>query len=154
MEAINTQLVEAQKQFMTAYGNYITRMEEKRSDMQLKYDLARQIYTENDARLRNLKLQLDEMNRQCEIARQKFSQQKPDLYKMSLNPKPLTGLPSDILYFYDNIQTLQRLKLAMMLDSIIEEKTKILDNERRKKDTVERLIESHSSDVFIREVGI
>ena len=154
MEAINTQLVEAQKQFMTAYGNYITRMEEKRSDMQLKYDLARQIYTENDARLRNLKIQLDEMNRQCEIARQKLSQQKPDLYKMSLNPKPLTGLPSDILYFYDNIQTLQRLKLAMMLDSIIEEKSKILDNERRKKDTVERLIESHSSDVFIREVGI
>ena len=55
---------------------------------------------------------------------------------------------------YDNIQTLQRLKLAMMLDSIIEEKVKKLEEERRKKDTVERLIETHSSDVFIREVGI
>ena len=154
MEAINTQLVEAQKQFMSAYGAYITRMEEKRSEMQLNYDLARQIYTERDSRLRTMKLQLEEMNRQCEEARQKFAKQKPDLYKMSLNPKPLKGLPSNILYFYDNIQTLQRLKLAMMMDSIIEEKSKILENERRKKDTVERLIESHSSDVFIREVGI
>ena len=154
MRAVNDQLVEAQKQFLSAYGSYVMKMEEKRSEMQLNYDLARQIYTERDSRLRTMKLQLEEMNRQCEEARQKFAKQKPDLYKMSLNPKPLKGLPSNILYFYDNIQTLQRLKLAMMMDSIIEEKSKILENERRKKDTVERLIESHSSDVFIREVGI
>ena len=154
MEAINTQLVEAQKQFMTAYGAYITRMEEKRSEMQLQYDMARQIYTENDAKLRNLKRQLAELERQCETTRRKFSQQKPDLYKMTIKPKKLVGLPGDILYYYDNIQTLQRLKLAMMLDSIIEDKVKTLDNERRKKETVERLIETHSSDVFIREVGI
>ena len=154
MEAINTQLVEAQKKFMEAYGAYISRMEEKRSEMQLQYDLSRQIYTEKDSRLRIMKMQLAELDRQCAVIRRKLAEQKPDLYKMTLKPRKLTGLPNDILYFYDNIQTLQRLKLAMMLDSIIEEKNKILDNERRKKDTVERLIESHSCDVFIREVGI
>ena len=154
MEAINTQLVEAQKQFMSAYGAYISKMEEKRSEMKLQYDLARQLYTEKDARLGKLKMQLVEINRLCEDLSRKLISQKPDLYKMTLTPKKLSGLPGDILYFYDNIQTLQRLKLAMMLDSIIEEKVKKLEEERRKKDTVERLIETHSSDVFIREVGI
>ena len=154
MEAINAQLVEAQKQFMSAYGAYISKMEEKRSEMQLQYDLARQLYTENDARLRKLKMELMEINRLCEELSRKLISQKPDLYKMTLTPKKLTGLPGDILYFYDNIQTLQRLKLAMMLDSIIEDKIKKLEDERRKKETVERLLETHSSDVFIREVGI
>lgn len=154
MMALNNQLLEAQKKFMDAYGAYITKMEEKRSEMQLKYDLARQIYTPNDARLRVMKIQLAEMDRQCEIVRKKFSQQQPDLYRMTLKPKKLIGMPSDILYFYDNIQALQRLKLAMMIDSIIENKTNQLEKERKKKDTVERLIETHTSDVFIREVGI
>ena len=154
MEAINTQLVEAQKQFMSAYGAYISKLEEKRAEMKLQYDLACQLYTEKDARLKKLKMQLAEINRQCENLSQKLIKQKPDLYKMTLTPKKLSGLPGDILYFYDNIQTLQRLKLAMMLDSIIEDKINKLEDERRKKETVERLIEAHSSDVFIREVGI
>ena len=154
MEAINAQLVEAQKQFLNAYGAYITKMEAKRSELQLQYDLARQLYTPNDSRIRIMKVQLAEMDRQCSDLRIKLSQQKPELYKLSLKPKKLTGLPNDILYFYESVQSLQRLKLAMMLDSIIEEKVKKLENERRKKDTVERLIESHSSDVFIREVGL
>lgn len=154
MAAINNQLVEAQKQFMTAYGAYISKMEEKRSEMQLQYDLACQIYTENDARLQTLKLQLDAISRLSKELGEKLLSQKPDLYKLTIKPKKLTGLPSDIQYFYDNIQTLQRLRLAMMLDSIIEDKTKTLEDERRKKDTVERLIETHSSDVFIREVEI
>ena len=154
MEAINHQLVEAQKQFMTAYGAYISKMEDKRSEMQLQYDLAKQVYTENDARLLTLKLQLDGIDRLARELGEKLIVQKPDLYKMTIKPKKLTGLPGDILYFYDNIQTLQQLKLALMLDSIIEDKTKTLEDERRKKDTVERLIETHSSDVFIREVGI
>ena len=154
MEAINNQLVEAQKQFMTAYGAYISKMEEKRSEIQLQYNLARQVYTENDARLQTLKLQLDGIDRLTKELGEKLIRQKPDLYKMTITRKKLTGLPGDVLYFYDNIQTLQQLKLAMMLDSIIEDKTKTLEEERRKKDTVERLIETHSSDVFIREVGI
>ena len=154
MAAVNNQLVEAQKQFMTAYGTYISKMEEKRAEMQFQYDLACQIYTSNDARLQTLKLQLDGITRLSKELGEKLLSQKPDLYKLTLKPKKLTGLPSDIQYFYDNIQTLQRLKLAMMLDSIIDSKAKNLENERRKKDTVERLIETHSSDVFIREVGI
>ena len=154
MEAINNQLVEAQKQFMAAYGAYISKMEEKRSEIQMQYNLAKQIYTENDARLQTLKLQLEGIDRLSKELGEKLIAQKPDLYKMTIKPKKLTGLPGDILYFYDNIQTLQQLKLAMMLDSIIEDKNKTLEEERRKKDTVERLIESHSSDVFIREVEI
>lgn len=154
MTALNNQLLEAQKQFMAAYGAYISKMEEKRSEMQLQYDLARQIYTPNDAKLRVMRVQLAEMDRQCKEIRKNLSSQKPDLYRMTLNPKKLTGMPNDILYLYDNIQALQRLKLAMMLDSIIEDKTKQLEKERKKRDTVERLIETHTSDVFIREVGI
>ena len=154
MTALNNQLLEAQKQFMEAYGAYITKMEGKRSEMQLQYDLARQIYTPNDAKLRIMRIQLAEMDRQCEEIRKKLAEQKPDLYKMTLKPKKLTGMPNDILYLYDNIQALQRLKLSMMLDSIIENKSKQLEKERRKKDTLERLIENHTSDVFIREVGI
>ena len=154
MEAINNQLVEAQKQFMTAYGAYISKIEEKRSEIQMQYNLAKQIYTENDARLQTLKLQLDGIDRLSRDLSEKLIAQKPDLYKMTVKPKKLAGLPGDILYFYDNIQTLQQLKLAMMLDSIIEDKNKTLEEERRKKDTVERLIETHSSDVFIREVEI
>ena len=129
-------------------------VEEKRSEIQLQYNLARQVYTENDARLQTLKLQLDGIDRLTKELGEKLITQKPDLYKMTITRKKLTGLPGDVLYFYDNIQTLQQLKLAMMLDSIIEDKTKTLEEERRKKDTVERLIETHSSDVFIREVGI
>ena len=154
MTAINNQLVEAQKQFMAAYGAYIAKMEEKRAEIQLQYNLAKQIYTDNDARLQTLKMQLDGIEQLSRELSKKMISQKPDLYKMTIKPKKLTGLPGDILYFYDNIQTLQQIRLAMMVDSIIEDKTKNLEEERRKKDTVERLIESHSSDVFIREVEI
>ena len=154
MAAVNNQLVEAQKQFMTAYGAYIAKLEDKRSEMQLQYNLAKQVYTSNDARLQSLKMQLDEITRLSRDLGEKMISQKPDLYKMTIRPRKITGLPSDIQYFYDNIQTLQRLKLTMMIDSIIEEKMKNLEEERRKKDTVERLIETHSSDVFIREVEI
>ena len=153
MNAINSQLLEAQKQFLAAYGAYITRLEAKRAELQFRYDLARQVYTENDSRIKIMKLQLAESERQCEESRKKLAQQKPDLYKLTLNPKPLTGFPNDILYYYENIQTLQRIKLAMMLDSIIEEKEGMLEKERRKKSTVERLLDSNSCDVFIREAG-
>ena len=154
MAAVNAQLLEAQKQFLAAYGSYITHLEAKRSELQFQYDLARQVYTENDSRIRTMKLQLAEAERQCVETRKKLSTQKPDLYKLSLDPKPLTGFPNDILYYYENIQTLQRIRLAMMLDSIIEEKGGMLEKERKKKNTIERLLESNSCDVFIREVGI
>lgn len=153
MRAINEQLVEAQKQFLAAYGSYVMRMEEKRSELQLQYDLARQVSTENNASLRKMKLQLAELDRQCAELRTKLAKQKPNLYRLSLKPQKLTGLPNDILYFYDNIQTLQQLKLALMMDSIIEEKQSMLDKEKRKKSTIERLLASRSCDVFIREVG-
>ena len=70
-----------------------------------------------------------------------------------MNPSRLTGLPNDILYFYDNVQTLQQLKLALMLGSLIEEKEKMLEQEQQKKNTIERLLESNSCDVFIREMA-
>lgn len=151
MTAINDQLLEAQKQFLAAYGAYITRLESKRSEMQFQYNLARQVYTENDSRLKVMKLQLAEAERQCAASLEKLAKNKPDLYKLSLKPKPLTGFPNDILYYYENIQTLQRIKLAMMLDSLIEEKETMLEKERRKKDTVEGMLEANSCDVFIRE---
>ena len=72
---------------------------------------------------------------------------------MNMEPKKLTGLPNDILYYYENIQTLQQLKLALMLGSIIEDKEKMLEREIKKKRTIERLLDSNSCDVFIREVG-
>jgi len=153
MRAVNEQLVEAQKQFLAAYGAYVMKMEEKRSELQLQYDLARQVSTENNASLRRMRAQLQELDRQCSALRTKLARQKPNLYRLSLKPQKLVGLPNDILYFYDNVQTLQQLKLALMLDSIIEEKQNMLDKEKKKKTTVERLLETKSCDVFIREVG-
>ena len=152
MQAVNEQLVAAQKEFLTAYGTYISSMEAKRSEMQLKYDLACKIYTPADKIVKNLKLQLDEMDRQCKVLRENVAKQKPDLYRLSMEPKKLTGLPNDILYFYDNVQTLQQLKLSLMLKSLIEDKEKTLDKERKNKTTIKRLLDSNSCDVFIREV--
>ena len=152
MRAVNEQLVEAQKQFLSAYGAYVIKMEEKRSELHLQYDLARQVSTENNATVRGMKLQLDELDRQCAALRNKLAQQKPNLYRLNLKPQKLTGLPNDILYFYDNVQTLLQLKLALMMDSIIEEKRNMLDKEKRKRTTIERLLASNSCDVFIREV--
>ncbi len=154
MRAVNDQLVTAQKQFLEAYGAYMVKMEEKRSELQLQYDLAKQVSTENSASVRRMKAQLAELDRQCTELRIKLAKQKPNLYRLSLTPQKLEGLPNDILYFYDNVQTLQQLKLALMMDSIIEEKQSMLDKEKRKKGTIERLLASNSCDVFIREVGI
>lgn len=153
MKALNDQLVEAQNQFLTAYGAYISRMEEKRSAIQLELDLARQIYTDDDTEIKNMRKKLAELDRQCIAIQQRLSSQKPDLYRMNMEPKKLTGLPNDILYFYENIQTLQQLKLALMLGSIIEDKEKMLEREIKKKRTIERLLDSNSCDVFIREIG-
>lgn len=153
MKALNEQLVEAQSQFLTAYGAYISTMEAKRSELQLEYDLARQVYSEDNVEIKNMKLQLAELERQCIENRKKLSQQKPDLYRMTMNPPKLSGLPNDILYFYENVQTLQQLKLALMLNSLIEDKEKMLEQEQQKKNTIERLLGSNSCDVFIREVG-
>ena len=153
MRAVNEQLVEAQKQFLSAYGTYIMKMEEKRSELQLEYDLARQVSTENNASLKKMKLQLDELDRQCAALRTKLAQQKPNLYQLDLKPQKLEGLPNDILYFYDNVQTLQQLKQALMMDSIIEEKRSMLDKEKRRKTIIERLLASGSCDVFVREVS-
>lgn len=153
IEAVNNQLLEAQKQFLSAYSAHITRMEAKRSDMQAQYDMACQIYTPNSQRLKIMKRQMEEIERQCDEVRRLFAKQKPNLYQMTLTPPALTGLPGDILYFYENVQTLQRLKLAMMIDTIIEEKEAMLEKERKKKQTVEQMLESNACDVFIREVG-
>ncbi|MBQ9772243.1 MAG: hypothetical protein IJW23_10510 [Lentisphaeria bacterium] len=152
MQAVNEQLVIAQQEFLSAYGNYINAMEAKRSEMQLKYDLACKIYTPDDKTVRNLKLQLDELDRQCRQIREVIAKQKPDLYRLTMEPRKLTGLPSNILYYYDNVQTLQQLKLSLMLKSLIEEKEKALDKERRNINTIQRLLDSDSCDVFIREV--
>lgn len=153
MKAVNDQLVEAQKQFLAAYSTYVTKMEGKRSELQLEYDLARQFSTDNNASLKKMKLQLDELDRQCSALRTKLAQQKPNLYRLSLKPQKLEGLPNDILYFYDNVQTLQQLKLVLMMDSIIEEKRSMLDKEKRKRTTIQRLLDSNSCDVFVREVS-
>ena len=152
MKALNEQLIEAQKQFQTAYGAYISGLEAKRSELQLEYDLARQVYGDENIEIRNMKLQLAELDRQCIENQQKLARQKPDLYRMTMNPPKLTGLPTDILYFYENVQTLQQLKLALMLSSLIEDKEKMLEQEQQKKNTIERLLDSNSCDVFIREV--
>ena len=48
---------------------------------------------------------------------------------------------------------MQQIKLALMLGSIIEDKEKMLEREQKKKNTIERLLDSNSCDVFIREVG-
>lgn len=153
MKALNDQLVEAQNQFLTAYGAYVNRMEEKRSALQLELDLALQIHTEDDTEIKNTRRKLAEMERQCAKIQQQLSTQKPDLYRLTMDPPKLMGLPNDVLYFYENIQTLQQIKLALMLGSIIEEKEKMLEREQKKKNTIERLLDSNSCDVFIREVG-
>lgn len=153
MKALNEQLMEAQSQFLTAYGAYISSMEAKRSELQLEYDLARQIYSDDNIELQNMKQQLEELNRQCAQNQEKLARQKPNLYRMTMNPSKLVGLPSDILYLYENIQTLQQLKLALMLNSLIEDKEKMLEQEQQKKNTIERLLNSNSCDVFIREVA-
>lgn len=152
MKALNDQLVEAQKQFLTAYGAYVSRMEEKRSTLQLELDLALQIRTEDDSKIKVMRKKLAELERQCVLIQQQLSQQKPDLYRMAMDPPKLTGLPNDIVYFYENIQSLQQIKLALMLGSIIEEKEKMLEREQKKKNAIERLLDSNSCDVFIREV--
>ncbi len=152
MTALNEQLVEAQNQFLTAYGAFISNLEAKRSALQLEYDLACQIYSKDNVMIKNLELQLSELNRQCIENRKKLAQQKPDLYRMTMNPSKLVDLPNDILYFYENVQTLQQLKLALMLNSLIEDKEKMLEQEQQKKNTIERLLSSNSCDVFIREV--
>ena len=152
MQAVNEQLVVAQQEFLTAYGNYINSMEEKRGELQLKYDLATKIYTPEDKTVKNLKIQLDEMDRQCKHIREVIAKQKPDLYRLSIEPKKLTGLPSNILYYYDNVQTLQQLKLSLMLKTLIEDKEKALEKEWKNINTIKRLLDTDSCDVFIREV--
>ncbi len=152
MVALNEQLVEAQNQFLTAYGVYISRMEAKRAELQLEYDMACQVYTEDNLELKRMKLKLTELTRQCAENRKKFSEQKPDLYRMTMTPRKLENVPNDILYFYENVQTLQQLKLALMLGSLIKDKESQLDKEQQKKNTIERLLNSNSCDVFIREV--
>ena len=49
MQALNEQLVEAQNQFLTAYGAYISGLEAKRAELQLEYDLDRQVYSSGKA---------------------------------------------------------------------------------------------------------
>ncbi|MDR0931554.1 MAG: hypothetical protein LBM70_00830 [Victivallales bacterium] len=154
MKALNDQLVEAQNQFLTAYGAYVSSMEEKRSTLQLELSLARQIFTEDDTEIKNMTRKLKELDRQCQEIQKKLEQQKPDLYRMTTEPQKLVGLPNNIVYFYENIQSLQQIKLALMLSSIIEEKEKMLEREEKKKQTIERLLDSNSCDVFIREVGV
>ena len=77
MKALNDQLVEAQNQFLTAYGAYISRMEEKRSALQLELDMARQIYTDDDTEIKNMRRKLAELDRQCTVIQERLAQQKP-----------------------------------------------------------------------------
>jgi len=153
MKALNDQLVEAQNQFLTAYGVYVSRMELKRSEAQLELDLALQIRTDDDTEIKNMRRKVAELERQSAQIQQQLAKQKPDLYRMTAEPPKLTGLPSDVVYFYENIQNLQQIKLALMLGSIIEEKEKMLEREQKRKNTIERLLDSNSCDVFIREVA-
>lgn len=154
MQALNDQLVEAQAKFLEAYGAYVNRMEEKRSAFQLEYDMARQVYSEDDPALRRMARQLAEINRQSDEIHRRLAQQRPDLYRLTVEPGKLTGLPNEVQFFYDNVQTLQQLKLSMMLKSIIEGKENMLETEQSTKNTIERLLESDSCDVFIREVSL
>ncbi len=151
MTALNEQLAEAQTQFTSAYAAYISNMESKRAEFQLEYDLARLVYTEDNAQLRKMKMKLDELGRQCDEIRRKMREQKPDLFRMTMDPPKLEGLPSDILYFYDNVQTLQKQKLGLMLDSLIKNKESMLKDEQKKKRTIQHLLDSNSCDVFVRE---
>ena len=152
MKAINDQLVEAQKQFLAAYGGYIAGIEERRAAAEAELEAARSTFTENDARVRLLKLRYDQLQQRSEDVRAVISTQKPDLYRLTMDPEELVGLPDDIVYFYDNVQVLQRLKLSMMIDMLIEEKKKMISNELTDRDNIRRMLNSNSCDVFIREV--
>lgn len=152
MRAINDQLVEAQKQFLAAYGAFVAGIEERRASAQMELELAQSTFTENDARVRMMRLRLDQLERRSEAVRSLMASQKPDLYRLTMDPEELVGLPDDIVYFYDNVQVLQRLKLSMMIDTLIEEKKKMISDELTNRDNIRRMLNSNSCDVFIREV--
>ena len=152
IQALNQQILEAQNQFMSAYGAYINRLEGKRFDAQIELDIARQNATAEDPKVKRLTRQLAELERQSALARKQFSEQKPDLYSMTAEPVTLTGLPNDVLYLYDNIQTLQQIKLSLIIGTLIKEKEQAIDEEIKKKNTIERMLSSNSCDVFVREV--
>ncbi len=153
MTALNSQLVEAQNQFMKAYGNFISNMNAKRAELQLEYDMSKQIYSEDYVEVKNMKLRLDELARQCENIQKSFTSQSPNIYQMTVDSPKLEGVPNDVLYYYENVQTLQQMKLALMLNSLIEDKEKMLKQEQQNKTTLERLLANNSCDVFIREVS-
>jgi hypothetical protein len=152
MTALNQQILDAQNQFMTAYGAYISRLEEKRFSTKLELDLARQVATDEDPKVQMLTRQLAELDRQSVAAREQFKNQKPDLYRMTAEPVKLTGLPNDVLYLYDNVQTLPQIKLSLIVGSLIKEKEQVIEDEIKKKNTIERMLASNSCDVFVREV--
>ena len=152
LAALNNQLLAAQNQFMTAYGAYINRLEEKRFEVQLELNMAKLTATEEDSKIKILSRRLAEIEQMGAAARKQFLEQKPDLYRMTAEPVKLTGLPNDVLYLYDNIQTLQQLKLSLTIGTLIKEKEQTIEDELKRKNTIERMLDANSCDVFIREV--
>lgn len=153
MRAINEQLLEAQSQFLTAYGAFISSLENKRREVQLEYEFAQKVFTDQDPQLKQFKTKLDIMTEICNQNVNRFIRQRPDLYRLNEELPKWENLPNDLLYFYENIQTLQEIKLSLTIDSMIKEKENMLEQIHRKKSTIERLLSSGSCDVFIREVG-
>ncbi len=154
LQALNEQLLAAQEQFLTAYGAYISTIEAKRTEMQLEYDMACRLYTQDAPEIKIMRLKLKAMNRISAESREKFARQKPELYRMTLEPQKLTGLPNDVLYFYDNVQSLQQLKLALMIDSLIKDKEKMLEKEKQNIKVIERMLKNNTCDVSMREEAI
>ena len=152
LAALNNQLLAAQNQFMTAYGAYINRLEEKRFELQLELNMAKLTATDEDPKIKTLARRLAEIEQMGSVARKQFLEQKPDLYRMTVEPVKLTGLPNDVLYLYDNIQTLQQIKLSLTIGTLIKEKEQAIEDELKRKNTIERMLDANSCDVFIREV--
>lgn len=151
--AVNEQLLAAQTQFLNAYGLYVSRLDESRFNVEMELALAKQMHTEKSTIVKSLQRKLEELTRKCENSKQLMDTQTPEIYRMEIDYPPLVGFPNDIVYFYENIKKLQQLKLSLLLDDIIEEKDLKLKDMLKKKNTIERLLNSNSCDVFIREVN-
>lgn len=152
LASVNSQLSFLQQQFLSAYGAYITSLEEKYTELKIQRDLALQLYTEHDTTVKQFNRQLSELENKKELLRQRMKEQKPELYRLSLHPKKLTGLPENILYFYENIQELQRIKLFLIRKNLLEEKEGNLQKELQLMNTLQDLLDSNSCDIFFREV--
>ncbi len=149
--SINEQLLAAQTQFLTAFGAFIARLEQIRFDTEMALEVAKQENTERSPIVKNLQRKLEIITKQCNSNKELMKKHSPNIYQMEIDAPELVGVPTDIAFYYENIQRLQQLKLAILIDSIIKDKESQLSTEQKKKSTIERLLSSNSSDVFIRE---